>query len=515
MKKLYCNGVVYLGGGEWAEAFVVEDGRFGPVGDNALLESESVGEKIDLKGAFVCAGFNDSHMHLLGYGLVLSQADLREHSESLEEMQSFLKAFLKEHPAAPGQWLRGRGFNQDYFKDGARLPSKSDLDEVSKDVPIMLTRVCGHMCVVNSKALELCGIKDHEDGRFYDNEMRIVLDKLPPPSRAELREMILLACAKLNSCGITSVQTDDYCVFRNVKPSLINEVYRELEKEGKLTLRVREQFNLTSFSELQEFLASGEAEKESELFKVGPLKMLGDGSLGSRTAYLSKPYKGTRDRGMMLMSREKLRDMISYANSKGKQVIVHAIGDACLDAVLDAFEQALKENPRSDHRHGIVHCQVTRGDQLDRIAALGLHVFAQSVFLDYDNHIVEELLDPELLKTSYSWKTLISKGVSVSNGSDCPVEDPDCLKGIQLAVTRKSLDGTGPYLPKEAFSVEEAVDSFTIRSAEASFEENIKGSIKEGQLADFVILNGNPFKVEPKDIRKIKVAAAYLGGRKL
>lgn len=124
-------------------------------------------------------------------------------------------------------------------------------------------------------------------------------------------------------------------------------------------------------------------------------------------------------------------------------------------------------------------------------------------------------MDPELLKTSYSWKTLISKGVSVSNGSDCPVEDPDCLKGIQLAVTRKSLDGTGPYLPKEAFSVEEAVDSFTIRSAEASFEENIKGSIKEGQLADFVILNGNPFKVEPKDIRKIKVAAAYLGGRKL
>ncbi|MBR6462254.1 amidohydrolase [bacterium] len=515
MRTLYCNGVVYLGGGDWAEAFVVEDGRFGPVGDNTLLESESVDEKINLKGAFVCAGFNDSHMHLLGYGLVLSQADLREHTESLEEMKSFLKAFLKEHPVAPGQWLRGRGFNQDYFKDGARLPSRFDLDEVSRDVPIMLTRVCGHMCVVNSKALELCGVKDHEDGRFYDNEMQLVLDKLPAPTRAELKEMILLACAKLNSCGITSVQTDDYCVFRNVKPSAINEVYRELEKVGKLTLRVTEQFNLTSLLDLQEFLASEEAENNSEFFKIGPLKMLGDGSLGSRTAYLSKPYKGTDDRGLMLFTSGELRDMISYANAKGRQVIVHAIGDACLDAVLDAFEQALKENPRSDHRHGIVHCQVTRADQLERIAALGLHVFAQTVFLDYDNHIVDELLDPELLKTSYNWKTLIGKGVSVSNGSDCPVEDPDCLKGIQLAVTRTSLDETGPYLPEEALSVEEAVDSFTIRSAEASFEEDIKGGIKEGQLADFVILDKNPFVVPADEIHKIKVAATYLGGRKL
>jgi len=194
---------------------------------------------------------------------------------------------------------------------------------------------------------------------------------------------------------------------------------------------------------------------------------------------------------------------------------VHAIGDKCLDEVLEAFEKALEELPRPDHRHGIVHCQVTRPDQLNRIARLGLQVYVQSVFLDYDNHIVEKLLDPELLKTSYSWKTLIGKGVSVSNGSDCPVEEPDCLKGIQLAVTRTSLDGTGPYLPSEAFTVAEALDSFTFRGAEASFEEKVKGRIKEGQLADFVILDKDPFKVAPQDIRKIKVVATYFGGRKL
>ena len=508
MKIVFKNGLVWTGDGQNASSFVVEDGKFAYVGNDVIPGAD---ESVDLKGAFVCPGFNDSHMHLLGYGRVLSQADLREHSKSLEEML----AYLKTRPIVSGQWLIGRGFNQDYFKDGARLPSRSDLDEVSRDVPVVLTRVCGHMCVVNSKALEVAGIAGHEDGRFYDNDMRLIFDRIPKPSRSELKKMIILACEKLNRSGITSVQTDDYCVFRNVPPSQINDIYLELEREGALTIRVREQCNFTTFEELKSFVDSGEAKKASELFRIGPVKLLGDGSLGSRTAHLTKPYKGSNEYGFSLFSLEYLQEMISYAHKKGLQVIVHAIGDACLDEVLEAFERALEELPRPDHRHGIVHCQVTRSDQLDRIARLGLHVYAQSVFLDYDNHIVEKLLDPELLKTSYSWKTLIEKGVSVSNGSDCPVEEPDCLKGIQLAVTRTSLDGTGPYLPSEAFTVAEALDSFTFRGAEASFEEKVKGRIREGQLADFVILDKDPFKVAPQDIRKIKVVAAYLGGRKL
>ena len=508
MKIVFKNGLVWTGDGQNASSFVVEDGRFTYVGNDEFFGAD---ESVDLKGAFVCPGFNDSHMHLLGYGRVLSQADLREHSGSFEEML----AYLKTRPVESGQWLIGRGFNQDYFKDGARLPSRSDLDEVSRDVPIVLTRVCGHMCVANSKALELSGIEGHEDGRFYDNDMRLIFDRIPQPSRSELKKMIVLACEKLNRRGITSVQTDDYCVFRNVPPSQINDIYLELEREGALTIRVREQCNFTTLEELKSFVDSGEAKKPSELFRIGPVKLLGDGSLGSRTAHLTKPYKGSSEYGFSLFSPERLQEMISYAHRSGFQVIVHAIGDKCLDEILEAFEKALEELPRPDHRHGIVHCQVTRPDQLNRIARLKLHVYAQSVFLDYDNHIVEKLLDPELLKTSYSWKTLIKMGVSVSNGSDCPVEEPDCLKGIQLAVTRTSLDGTGPYLPSEAFTIAEALDSFTFRGAEASFEENIKGRIKVGQLADFVILDKDPFKVAPEDIRKIKVLAAYLGGRKL
>ena len=194
------------------------------------------------------------------------------------------------------------------------------------------------------------------------------------------------------------------------------------------------------------------------------------------------------------------------------QIAIHAIGDACLDQVLDAIEQALKEHPREDHRHGVVHCQVSRLDQLERIRRLQMHVYAQSVFLDSDNHIVNRLLRPELAASSYSWKTLLRSGVSVSNGSDCPVEPPDVMKGIECAVTRCSLDGTGPSLPREAFTVQEALDSFTFRSAEASFDENRKGRIREGYLADFVILGQDPFRCEPRQLHSIPVLASYLNG---
>ena len=144
---------------------------------------------------------------------------------------------------------------------------------------------------------------------------------------------------------------------------------------------------------------------------------------------------------------------------------------------------------------------------------LKLHIYAQSIFLDYDNHIVEQRVGKDLASTSYSWKTLMDNGLIVSNGSDAPVEIPDALKGIECAITRTSIDGTGPYLPEQAFSVKEALDSFTINSAIGSFEEDYKGLIKEGYLADFVILDENPFEINKFSIHKIRVLKTYLNGR--
>ena len=251
----------------------------------------------------------------------------------------------------------------------------------------------------------------------------------------------------------------------------------------------------------------------TDFFRIGPLKMLGDGALGSRTAHLTVPYlDDSGNRGFSLFTAEEMNRMVSYANAHNLQIAIHAIGDACLDQVLDAIELELREHPRPDHRHGVVHCQVSRADQLERIRRLNLHVYAQSIFLDYDNHIVTKLLPPELAGTSYSWKTLLSGGVCVSNGSDCPVELPDVMEGIECAVTRRSLDGTGPYLPDEAFTVQEALDSFTIAGAHASFEEHCKGLIRKGYLADFVVLGGNPFETDPRKLHEIPVLATVVGG---
>ena len=534
MKTIFLNGRVYTGvSDKLAEAFAVEDGRFARVGTDAALSAWAApdDEIVDLGGRFVCAGFIDSHMHLLNYGQALLTAPLNEHTGSLREMLDALKDFLRAHPPSAGQWLIGRGWNQDYFSDVRRMPDRRDLDGISRELPIMITRCCGHCCAVNSRVLELAGIGPdtsspaggsigHDadgmpDGRLFDNAIDLIRDVMPVPDKKTLKEMIRLGCSALNAYGVTSVHSDDYCVFRSVPFETVNEAYRELEAEGSLTVRVYEQANLTTKEELERFVQAGNVTGAgSDFFRIGPLKLLGDGALGSRTAHLSRPYKGTEDvYGFNLFSDEHMNAMVAYANEHGMQVAIHAIGDACLDQVLNAVEQALKEHPRTDHRHGVVHCQVSRPEQLERIRRLGMHVYAQSIFLDYDNHIVPRLLDEGLQESSYCWKSLLESGVSVSNGSDCPVENPDVMAGIRCAVTRCSLDGTGPYLPQEAFSVREALDSFTVRGAEASFEEKRKGLIREGYLADFVVLGQNPFDIPPEDLHRIPVLQTWLGGK--
>jgi predicted amidohydrolase YtcJ len=356
-----------------------------------------------------------------------------------------------------------------------------------------------------------------EEGIFFDNAMDLVLSAIPAPDKEDVKAMIRAACRSLNRRGITGCHSDDYSTFQNLPWQTVNEAFRELEEAGELTLRVYEQANFPTLSGLKEFVTAGNTTGVgSDRFRIGPLKLLGDGALGTRTAYLSRPYADAPDtRGLSVFTAEAFDSLIGYAHEQGMQVAVHCIGDACLDLVLNSIEKALTANPRQDHRHGIVHCQITRPDQLDRIAKLGLHVYAQSIFLDYDIHIVECRAGEELAASSYSWKTLMDKGVTVSNGSDCPVETPDVLAGIQCAVTRRDLKGSGPYLPGEAFTVEQALNSYTTVSAHAGFEEGKKGRIAPGMLADFVVLGSNPFKTDPSKLKDIPVLGTYLDGKEV
>ena len=535
MQTVYYNGIVYTGDMPCKEAFIVEDGRFTYIGNSqevlAKAEYKTI-EKIDLQGRFVCPGFNDSHMHLLGFGKMLQEAVLARHTSSLQELITYMKQFTAEK-ASNSPWIIGRGWNQDFFEDEMRMPNRYDLDKISLDKPVCIVRACGHCLVVNSKALELLRIttatlqpnggyigheNDELDGRFYDNAMDLIYDSIPVPDKESIKNMIRLSCKELNSYGITSCQSDDYCLYRNIPWQIINEAYQELEATGELTVRVYEQANFTSLSDLQAFVTAGNnTGVGTEFFKVGPLKMLGDGALGARTAYLSIPYADDNStKGLAVFSQETFDEMIGYANEIGMQVAVHAIGDACLDSVLDAYEKALTKHPKEDHRHGIVHCQITRADQLERMKRMNLHVYAQSIFLDYDIHIAEPRVGKELAETSYRWKTLLDSGLSVSNGSDAPVEFPDVMAGIQCAVTRSPLkEPDNIYHSDEKFTVQEAIDSFTIKGAEASFEEPQKGSIKTGLLADFVVLAENPFTANVHQIKDILISATYLGGRKV
>lgn len=529
MKTIYHHAAVYTGKLPLAQAFIVKEGKFTFVGSNAealsLRDDSSV--SIDLGGAFVCPGFHDSHMHLLNYGQSLSTAPLAEHTSSRRQMLDCLAAA----PAGRGGWILGRGWNQDYFTDGNQMPTRWELDTVSETAPICAVRACGHALSVNSKALEVLGITAGTpqpgggqivmeggvpNGVFLDSAADMVLAAIPAPGKEDLKNMLRLGCKALNAYGVTSIQSDDYSTFRSVPWQAVNEAYRELEEAGELTVRVYEQANFPQLSALAEFVEAGNVTGTgSGRFRIGPLKLVGDGALGARTAFLSRPYADDpSNRGLSLFSQEDFDALIGYANAHGMQVAIHAIGDACLDRVLNSIEKALAEHPRQNHRHGIVHCQITRPDQLERIAGLGLHVYAQSIFLDYDIHIVTPRVGKDLAATSYRWKTLMDKGVTLSNGSDCPVELPNALAGIQCAVTRTDLRGsTAPYLEDEKFTVQQALDSYTQAGAYASFEESVKGRISPGMLADFVILGKDPFRSAPHSIQDIPILATFLEGQ--
>ena len=513
MKTAYFGGLVYTGQLPLQQAFLIADGKFAAVGSDEEILAMHADYMVDLDNKFVCAGFNDSHMHLLNLGQALSVAPLHRYTHSLQEMI----LCLQQMQPGRGGWILGRGWNQDFFQDVHRMPNRWDLDKVSAEFPVCAVRACGHAMVVNSKVLDLLGItKDTpqipggeivmEDGVpngiLFDNAMELVYAAIPAPEKGDIKAMLLAGCAALNSYGITSCQSDDYCVFQNTPWQVINEAYRELEADGTLTVRVYEQANFTNLPALSAFVEAGNnTGSGSDMFRIGPLKMLGDGALGARTAYLAKPYADDPTTcGLSVFTPDVFDEMIGYAHANGMQVAVHCIGEACQDLVLSSIEKAQAAHPRIDHLHGIVHCQITRPDQLQKIADLNLHVYAQSIFLDYDLHIVEERVGKELAQSSYSWKTLMGKGVTVSNGSDCPVELPDVMAGIQCAVSRCDLKGNGPYLPAEAFTMQEALDSFTKMGTKASFEETIKGQIIPGMLADFVVLGENPFETAHENL---------------
>ncbi len=517
------------------EGLYIRDSKIVDLGSSSdmLAYRSEASEIIDLKGKLMVPGFNDSHMHLVYYGSSLLDVDLAG-VKSIDELIQRTRQFAVDKKIEPDRLIQGRGWNHDYFTE-KRFPTKYDLDRISTTQPILLRRACYHASVVNSKALQILGItKDtpQVEGGYFDVDEKgeplgifreNALDLLNPlfrePSIDEIKRIIQKAAMGVNAKGITSVQTDDFLSVRDGDFSKIIKAYEELKEEGNLTLRINEQSRFDNVKSLNKFIDMGyKTGVGDEYFRIGPLKLMADGSLGARTAYLKMPYfDDPTTSGIPVLTQEELDSLIITAHNRDMQVAVHCIGDATMYMVFESFEKAQKQNPREDARHSIVHCQITDTQLLDKFKEQNVIAHIQPIFLDYDLHIVEERVGKERAGSTYNWKGMLNRGVHIACGSDCPVENFDVLPGIYSAVTRKDLSGypKGGWLPKQRLTVMEALHGFTLGAAYASFEEDIKGSITKGKLADLTVLSENIFEIDPDRIKDVQVEMTFLGGRRV
>nr|WP_276537065.1 amidohydrolase [Anaerosalibacter massiliensis] len=490
-------------------------------------------EVVDLEGKLLLPGFNDSHMHLLMYSYHIQNVNLVG-TTSIGNIIERTKKFIKERNIASGKWILGIGWNQDYFTEGERVfPTRYDLDKISTEHPIVFTRVCYHIVIANSKAMELAGItKDSPQieggkfdldengepiGIFREKAQGLITSHIPESTVEEIKEMLIEGMKNANKCGITSVQTDDFEAIPGKNYENIIKAYKELNEEGKINLRIYEQCLLPSMGRLKGFLDSGyRTGHGDDFFKIGPLKLLGDGSLGARTAALTKPYADCPDTyGIPVFTQEEIDELVEIAHNSDMQIAVHCIGDKAMYMAFEAIEKALAKSPRKDHRHGIVHCQITDEYLLNKFKELNAVAYIQPIFLDYDWKIAESRIGGELLKTCYNWRTLLHSGVHLGFGSDAPVESFNVLNGIYEAVTSKDLNGEpeGGWKPDQTLTVEEAVYGFTMGGAYTSFEENGKGSIEEGKLADMVVLSRDIFEIPEDEIKDVEVEMTIFNGK--
>lgn len=517
-EKIFINGNVYTmeRDGEAVEAFAVRDRKIVAVGTTEEIRRVECDEVVDLEGKTVLPGFIDAHLHLLAYGAGLLSVELRGTS-SIEEVLALLRERAASTPA--GEWVRGLNFDQEAFREG-RMPTKEDLDAVSTEHPILISRYCQHVHVANSRALELAGIDrssvnelcwadetGEPSGVLCDTAVAPVLQIIPNPietyeaKKRAAREV----CRDMARYGITGAHT---VRGRHVDLDDYLNIYQDLDAEGELPVRIYASFD--EFPNLPFRTGLG-----NEKVRYGYYKIYVDGSLGGRGAYFTEPYSDAPDTyGAMIHTPEEIDALVKQANDMGLQIGVHCIGDRAIEHVVSAIEKAYAENPQPNARFRLIHVLGINQQLIDRCKKLPVMFDVQPKFLASDVHWAEDRLGPERSPYGFAWKKLIDAGFVVTGSSDCPVEPYNPFLGIYAAVTRQDFDGwpEGGWYPENKVSVYEALSMYTKNGAYASFEENIKGTITPGKLADFIIVDADPYAVEPAALKDISVLRTYLGG---
>lgn len=541
-----------------AEAMLIDGDTITAVGSDAEIlarireisagtGSETV-TAVDLAGRCVLPAFNDSHCHLLATGLNQIRLDLRG-VRSCEEIVERGRAYLSSASLSADDWIVGYGFDQNLFAD-RRLPDLSTAEAISPDRPVFLDRVCGHVGAVNRAALAIAGYDENtvitggvlardENGKLNGILKEAALDRMrrliTEPSPAMLEAALLHAMQDANRFGLASVQTDD---LENASLDAVLAVYHKLETEGRLTLRIYEEIQQPRVPQLQSFLDRGLRTGDGDdFFRVGNIKLLTDGSLGARTAYMREPYADAPETaGVAVYTQDALNEVVALAHRNGMQVAFHAIGDGAIEQVINSVEYAGKAEAKASaslsdekishseahaytaaasHRHRIVHCQFIGEDLLARIKDAGLCADIQPPFTASDYPIVDARVGVERSDWSYVWRTMAEAGIPLGGGSDSPVETMNPIWGIDCAVNRTDLT----HLPvkgwhaSQCLTVPQAISLYTRGSAYTEFSEHRKGQIAEGMLADFIVLSEDIFEVETRRIRDIQVLETYVGGR--
>lgn len=519
-EKIYINGNVYTmeNEAEKVQAFAVRDGKFIAVGTNEEISKICCEESVDLNGKTVLPGFIDAHIHLLAYGAGLLSVDLRN-AESIVDVTEAIKKRVSV--TSDGEWVRGLNFDQERFKEG-RMPTKEDLDKISVNHPILISRYCQHIHVANTVALRMAGIdretakkdslcKTDENGEpngiLWDTAVEPVLKLIPNPiaTYESKKEAAKAVCHDMAKYGITSAHT---VRGRHVDLDEYLNIYQDLEDAGQLPVRIYASFD--EFPNLPMRTGLG-----NDKVKYGYYKIYVDGSLGGRGAYFTNPYSDDPNAyGAMIHTEEEIDALVKRANDMGLQIGVHCIGDKAIECVVSAIEKAYAENPRPDARFRLIHVLGINKELIERCKKLPIMFDVQPKFLSSDVHWAEDRLGPERSKYGFAWKKLIDAGFVVTGSSDCPVEPYNPFLGIYAAVTRQDLEGwpEGGWYPENKLSVYEALCLYTKNGAYASFEEKIKGTITAGKLADFIITDKDPYRVKESELKNIHVLKTYLGG---
>ncbi len=500
------------------DAVLIDRGRIAAVGAAAEAAGRGAPD-IDLAGRLACPGLDDAHAHIMGVGFAQGQVDLSvDVAPSIDRILSLVSAETRSRAA--GSWIVGQGYDQALLRE-RRHPTRFDLDRVAPDHPVLLWRSCHHIAVANSVALNLAGITpvthDPPDGTIdrdahgeptgvlRESAATAVAGLQPEATEDEIADALIRGGLEFRRHGVTSATE------AGIRRKEEFRAYQRLWAEQRLPLRSYLMMIIDDTFDALESLGISTGFGDDWL-RIGPAKLFADGSIGGRTARMRLPYQDEPDnRGLWMIPPAGIRERVLRADAAGFQIGIHAIGDAAVAEVLDAYEAAFTADPRPGRRHRIEHCSIVDEGLIDRIARLGVVPIPGTSFLYDMRPVYLQNLGPDRVRYAYAMKTFAERGITAAASSDAPVVTVDPLLGIQTMVSRTDRRGD-PIWPEEAVSVEEALLAYTANAAFASFSESSKGAIRPGMLADMTIFNSDLREVPADELAAQHVDFTIIDG---